>query len=321
MPRTLAIVSEEALGRYPHAMTVKTALRSYTVARELIPPELEPLVKPQLLAIQESVAEAFDVSLDGSKVASRRRVRWESKEMSDWVAGLTEHVNRFEERVETLLYACDKIDMALVKLGKVDYDASRFRAVVDSIQKQVDELNLAGYSDLASWVEVVDDRIAEVLSSRLEGALKEWCDAYLSTPGASNSGDDDDEEEKKDDGTGGDAQPRRPKLRVPTILVEILLRNQEISASPSIPSVREIFLAELHDYMALSPAQRAAASKSLERKLQKTKTELRKHSTICRALCRQKFSHQHTTPLSSMCKRLPPLSAGGSHTRHCGTLE
>ena len=252
VPRTLAIVSEEALGRYPHAMTVKTALRSYTVARELIPLELEPLVKPQLLAIQESVAEAFDVSLDGSKVASRRRVRWESKEMSDWVAGLTEHVNRFEERVETLLYACDKIDMALVKLGKVDYDASRFRAVVDSIQKQVDELNLAGYSDLASWVEVVDDRIAEVLSSRLEGALKEWCDAYLSTPGASNSGDDDDEEEKKDDGTGGDAQPRRPKLRVPTILVEILLRNQEISASPSIPSVREIFLAELHDYMAIA---------------------------------------------------------------------
>jgi len=248
VPRTLAIVSEEALGRYPHAMTVKTALRSYTVARELIPPELELLVKPQLLAIQESVAEAFDVSLDGSKVASRRRVRWESKEMSDWVAGLTEHVNRFEERVETLLYACDKIDMALVKLGKVDYDASRFRAVVESIQKQVDELNLAGYSDLASWVEVVDDRIAEVLRSRLEGALKEWCDAYLSC----SSDDDDDEEEKKDDGTGGDALSRRPKLRVPTILVEILLRNQEISASPSIPSVREIFLAELHDYMAIA---------------------------------------------------------------------
>lgn len=254
VPRTLAIVSEEALGRYPNAMTIKTALRSYTVARELIPPELEPLVEPQLLAIQESVAEAFDTSLDGSKVASRRRVRWESKEMSDWVAGLTEHVNRFEERVETLLHACDKIDMALVKLGKVDYDASRFRSIVDNIQKQVDELNLAGYSDLASWVEVVDNRIAEILSSRLEGALKDWCEAYLSKPDTDSGGDDDEDqdEEKKDDEDGEGALSRRPKLRVPTILVEILLRNQEISASPSIPSVREIFLAELHDYMAIA---------------------------------------------------------------------
>lgn len=42
-------------------MALKGALRSYNVARELITPELEPLVMPQLKSIKESIAEAFGV--------------------------------------------------------------------------------------------------------------------------------------------------------------------------------------------------------------------------------------------------------------------
>eukprot|EP00562_Extubocellulus_spinifer_P009490 CAMPEP_0178491962 /NCGR_PEP_ID=MMETSP0696-20121128/11685_1 /TAXON_ID=265572 /ORGANISM="Extubocellulus spinifer, Strain CCMP396" /LENGTH=4359 /DNA_ID=CAMNT_0020119857 /DNA_START=116 /DNA_END=13193 /DNA_ORIENTATION=+ len=245
IPRTLAIISEEALGRYPHAMNLKTALRSYTVARELIPSELEPLVKPQLLAVQESVAEAFDVSLDGSKVVSKRRVRWDAKDMSDWVAGLTEHVNRFEERVETLLYACDKIDTALESLGKVEYDVVKLQHILEGIQKHIDELSLAGYSDLASWVDVVDSRISNVLAERLEAALKEWDMAYQIKDSVG------DEEQGRAAGDGDASTQARRRVRIPPIMVEILLRNQEISASPSVPVVREIFLKELHDYMAI----------------------------------------------------------------------
>jgi len=93
IPRTLQIVAEESLARYPHAMALKSALRSFTVVRDLITPELEPLMDTQLKAIQESISEAFDVSLDGTKITSKRRVRWDTKEMAEWVAALTELVS------------------------------------------------------------------------------------------------------------------------------------------------------------------------------------------------------------------------------------
>ena len=238
IPRTLTIVSEEALGRYPYAMTIKTALRSYTVARELIPLELEPLVTPQLLAIQQSIAEAFDVSLDETKIASKRRVRWDTKDMADWVAGLTEHVNRFEERVETLLHACDKIDSALIQLGKVEYSTAKLGHVVGSIQKYVDELSLAGYNDLASWVSVIDDRMGNILAQRLESALKDWSKAYKV-----GLRDTDDEEQK----ANNDCATDRPRINIPKIKVEILLRNQDfgiqIGCKMKIFSqVREVFV-------------------------------------------------------------------------------
>ena len=125
-------------------MALKGALRSYTVARELITPELEPLVMPQLKGIRESIAEAFGVSDGTNRVSSSRRVRWDGKEIAEWVAGLTELVARFEERVETLLHACDKIDEQLKVLGQIEYSHENFLVVTGNIQKTVDELSLAG---------------------------------------------------------------------------------------------------------------------------------------------------------------------------------
>ena len=246
VPRTLTIVSEEALGRYPFAMALKTALRSYTAVRELITPELEPLVLPQLQAVRGSISEAFD-----TEGRTKRRVRWGAKDVSDWVAGLTEHVSRFEERVETLLRACDKVNIALDLLGKVQYDLEKFGEVVTTVQKTVDELSLAGYTELAGWVEVVDERMGVVLGQRLEGALKEWCSTFKVTEKELSGDNYDEDEEDKTDGGGVAASGPMSHLHVSEILVEILLRNQEISASPAVPTVRAIFLNVLHDYIGI----------------------------------------------------------------------
>ena len=141
IPRTLTMVSEEAMTRYPFAVAVKTALRSYQAVRVLITPELEPLVMPQLLDIRELISEAFDVKLSSSTaVTKKRRVRWDTKEMTEWVTKLTEAVSKFEDRVEQLLRACDKVDIALNLLEDVEYDASKFQGILASIQKTIDEM-------------------------------------------------------------------------------------------------------------------------------------------------------------------------------------
>ena len=245
IPRTLIAVSEEALARYPFAISIKTALRSYQAVRVLVTPEIEPLVMPQLLEIRECVAEAFDVKLTSSSaVTKKRRVRWETKEMTDFVAKLSEAVTKFEDRVEQLLRACDKVDIALNLLEEIDYDASKFRSILGSIQKTIDEMSLSGYSGLDSWIHIVSDRMAGVLSKRLESALKAWNKAFT----ASNAPDIGEDETERSDFAGDECTLADMNISV-KVHMEIVLRNQQILAIPAIPTIRSVFLNTLHEHI------------------------------------------------------------------------
>ena len=227
-----------------YAVAIKTALRSYQAVRVLVTPELEPLVMPQLLEIRELISEAFDVKLSGSTAVSKKqRVRWETKELPDWVSRLTASVSKFEDRVEQLLRACDKVDIALNLMEEVGFTHSKFQGVLGSIQKTIDEMSLSGYNDLDSWVRVVGDKMAGVLAIRLENALKGWNRAFRLV------GKDEDGEEKKSEDYGDEDLPQ---ISIPTTLeLEIVLRNQEISAFPSIPAVRALLLEKLHEYFGI----------------------------------------------------------------------
>lgn len=247
IPKTLTSMSDEASRRYPFAVAIKTALRSYQSVRVLVTPELEPLVMPEMLEIRECISEAFDVKLSTSTAVARKsRVRWDTKEMTDWVTKLTEGVTKFEDRVESLLCSCDKVDLALLSLQDVEYDGAKFREVIGAIQATIDEMSLSGYSDLESWVAVVGDRIARVLSERLRSALKGWIKAFAvfenQDPDLSSSerGDAVDAE------VGDDGSATTTSVK---ITLDIVLRNQEISAVPAMPTARSIFLNKLHEYI------------------------------------------------------------------------
>ena len=245
IPRTLNMVSEEALARYPFAVAIKTALRSYQAVRVLVTPELEPLVMPQLLEIRECIAEAYDVKLSTSTaVTKKRRVRWDTPEMTDFVAKLTDAVTKFEDRIEQLLRACDKVDIALNLLEEIEYDSSKFQSILGSIQKTIDEMSLSGYSELDTWVNVVADKMSEVLAKRLEGALKAWNKTFKVVK-ESESGMDETERSEVD-GIEDDV----PNMTISiSVVMEIVLRNQQISAIPAIPTLRSTFMEALHAHM------------------------------------------------------------------------
>ena len=199
---------------------------------------------PQLVEIRELISEAFDVKLSGSTAVSKKqRVRWETKELPDWVARLTESVSKFEDRVEQLLRACDKVDIALNLMEEVSFTQAKFQGVIASIQKTIDEMSLSGYNDLDSWVKVVGDKMAGVLAARLEHALKGWNKAFKLVEKKEG-----DEEKKSEDGD----EEMFPPISIQTTLeLEIVLRNQEISVSPPIPIVRSMLLDKLHEYFGI----------------------------------------------------------------------
>lgn len=246
IPRTLSMVSQESLERYPFAVTIKTALRSYQAIRVLITPELEPLVLPQLIEIRECVSEAFGVKLSSSTTTTKkRRIRWDSREMGEWVSKLAESVSKFEERVEELLNACGQIDTAMTTLETVEYDAGKFRGVLDSVQKTIDSMSLSGYSDLDSWVKVVSQRIGNVLSKRLHVAIASWNIKFQKAVKPSGG------EEGEVPATEVPATKDSSSISIPSKLlsVDVILRNQEISSSPSVPGVRSVFLDKFHDFL------------------------------------------------------------------------
>lgn len=247
IPRTLTMVADESVKRYPFAVAVKTALRSYQAVRVLVTPELEGLVMPQLLEIRELISEAFDVKLSTSTAVSKKqRVRWETKDMTAWVSKLNDSVSKFEDRVEQLLRACDKVDIALNLLQKVGYESAMFQGVLSSIQTTIDEMSLSGYNDLDSWVVLVGDKIGEVLSVRLELALKGWNKAFKPKPVESQSEEpvEGEAKEEKDDEIEIPDFTKKVKVEL-----DIFLRNQEITPVPSVPAVRSIFLNRLHEFI------------------------------------------------------------------------
>lgn len=246
IPKTLTLSSEENLNRYPHAMALKSALRSYSAIREFVTPEIQPLVMPQIKSIRESISEAFGISNDGKRMSSSRRVRWDGKDIDEWVAGLMELVTLFEERVETLLRACEKIDSLLIVLSSVEYDRDKFMDAVQGIQKVVDELSLAGYSELKSWVKVVDKKMAEILSQRLESAIYAWCKAFQVNNNVEGESIEGNEEKKSNH-----RSTNTSIVNFPVITVEVLLRNQVITTQPSLPTIRSIFIKKFHDYISI----------------------------------------------------------------------
>lgn len=218
-------------------MALKIALQSYAAARGLVSPELEPLVAREIVAIKECIAEAFDATLRQSKSSTKRRIRWDSNGLANWIAILNEHVSQFEERVEILLRACDNINTAIQALEKVVYEQQAFRIAVENVQNLVDELSMAGFPELVTWIDEVNTKLGLVLVSRLEEALQAWSETLLSSE--SN-------QQRK-----SKTRRRKNSVRIPKINVEILLRNQEISASPAISCTRSIFLNELHNYIGI----------------------------------------------------------------------
>ena len=244
IPKTLTMVAEEATRRYPYAVAIKTALRSYQAVRVLVTKDLEPLVMPQMLAIRECISEAFDVKLSSSTaVSKKKRVRWDTKEMTAWVTELTESVTKFEDRVEQLLRACDKVDVAVKLLEDVEYSSDKFQNIISGIQATIDEMSLSGYSDLDSWVGVVGTRISKVLAKRLQSALEGWIKTFSDGAAQDQSRDDTEQSEVSEA-----PAPEIVALAVPVkVELDIVLRNQEISAVPSMPAARSIFLNKLHE--------------------------------------------------------------------------
>jgi hypothetical protein len=92
-------MANDAASKYPQAMRLNAALRSYVHVRTLIDGELNltMLVQPQLVAIQSAITECFNSTTTGGR--AKTRMKWDSKNIKKWVSSFTEDVFTLQEKV------------------------------------------------------------------------------------------------------------------------------------------------------------------------------------------------------------------------------
>jgi dynein heavy chain 1, cytosolic len=76
-------LADTSAARYPAAVALQSALRTYSLARSCVTAVMEPLLVPQLKAVRQTVGRAF---------GKRARLSWDSSDLSAWVGTLSEQV-------------------------------------------------------------------------------------------------------------------------------------------------------------------------------------------------------------------------------------
>ena len=64
---------------------------------------------------------------------------------------------------KTLSYT-DKIDGLVCSMETCEYKSETFKAVLEQIQKLIDDLNLRSYSNLSAWVKHLDQKVVHAFA-------------------------------------------------------------------------------------------------------------------------------------------------------------
>ena len=140
-------------------------MRSYATINENLSKHkgIDSLLASYKKDIQAHIAEGYQavvwaVTIYGSFAGNL--LNWESYKIDTYVAKMAEFVSIYEERVEELLNIADKIDMDLAALDTCQYSAVTVGGLLESIQANVDQLSLGNYSNLAQWVDKLDQAVS-----------------------------------------------------------------------------------------------------------------------------------------------------------------
>ena len=193
VPATIRAQAAEAEARYPTAVALKGALRTYAAARASVPAAQLMLLEEPLKAFRLDVQQAFQkvkrVPRHANALASssstavqkeHQQVTWATQQVDPpgfqaWVSSITECAFRLEHAAEDLAQRSVAIETLLQDLASAAYTPAALGGVVASLQALVDDMGRGDlYSNLAGWVATLDQRVEAILVKRLAAAARGW---------------------------------------------------------------------------------------------------------------------------------------------------
>lgn len=231
IPSTIRSQSKEAFTRYPIAMAIEAALSGFYQAKQVINESNLLLLASHIQSVREILKEAF-----GGSKRSKRWIKWDSNDISDWVGQLSNKVFSLQERVDDVNEKIRAINNLIQSLKSCKYERKAFQDIIDSIQKIVDDMQIRGFSNMHQWLNDIDKKIEIILSERLKAAILVWVRAFK----IENANDNHDDEINEN------------TFRLDQTVHEILLANQILYLSPPLEQARAEWIQAFHQYLAIA---------------------------------------------------------------------
>ncbi|KAK9240220.1 dynein heavy chain, N-terminal region 1-domain-containing protein [Lipomyces kononenkoae] len=238
VPHAINSVSKEAKRVYPYAMSLMNILRIYTQISSAIEDlgdanilmheyqnSVQGLIQVGMKLKWESFVQAsYDVK-PLSYTAGETSVSHESRQVQ-WIRDVVSAVSVLERKAGLLVVVSEDIQSCLDSLGTCEYDHNVLSNALQSVQDSIDKMNLENFSNLRYFVARLNDKIRDILLSRLRFATANWVDNF------------------KNANTSSDASG---SLKAQPIRLEVTIKNQTISLLPPLEHARATWYTEFHD--------------------------------------------------------------------------
>jgi dynein heavy chain 1, cytosolic len=232
IPRTIQSQSAEAYARYPVATALQAAISGFYLAKKHIHDRNEILLAGHISAVRDAMKEAF-----GGSKRSKRWIKWDSTDLNDWVSQLSSKVITLQERVDDVNEKINKVESLLSQLSTCNYQREIFEEVLASIQQVVDEMQMKGYVNVLAWVASLDQRIEDVIATRIANGITSWTKSFAVDAIYANAESNEE-----------DINPVE-EVSLEVTVHEILLSNQVLFLSPSLEQSKYDWIQNLHQYI------------------------------------------------------------------------
>ncbi|KAI9031438.1 dynein heavy chain [Hyaloraphidium curvatum] len=263
VPHTVSQLARDVRRIYPYAVAVTEVVRTYARSCDEIARPANAGV-PALVAgykkdVQQAVSRGMALQWDGFGAFSDHvGPGGDLGRHAAFVRDLAGAVAVFQDKVAAAVEANQVAKQALDELRTCAFSKQAFAGILERVQKQIDHLNLEGYSNLEEWVKTLDSTVKSTLAHRLETAIKAWIAEFQ------RNGSEDTEAD-----LGRTSSSRRRHARtsmtellprnlvlgeaptLPVLVHEIKIRNQTMFLDPPIENAREKMYQQLHDWLAV----------------------------------------------------------------------
>ncbi|KAJ3290947.1 hypothetical protein HK104_006430 [Borealophlyctis nickersoniae] len=274
LPHTVADVAKDAKRVYPFAVSLNETVRTYTqtVHKMNRNDAIAPLVAGYRKDVQAMISRGIQLRWDyfvnytydtrpGSGVVFEAR---ENRHVT-YVREFASVVSVFQDKVNSVLSIYERINMTVEDLKSCPFEFAKIQEKLNSIQKEIDHLNLESYSNLESWTVQLNTRIESVLVGRLQQGLKAWSSEFLHQ---GEEGQNDMAKRKRNrkgtfvngavpptplEESAGSGLFRRGdelKLKWKPMVHEIKIKNQVMYLDPPIEEARVNWFSQLHEWLA-----------------------------------------------------------------------
>ncbi|GAA5873340.1 hypothetical protein JCM3774_005947 [Rhodotorula dairenensis] len=258
VPHSISNVAKDAKRVYPYAVSLMETVRTYsqTVAKLEANPEIAPLVAAVHKRAQDQIVKGFafrwehfvnnfDSRTNGLGVSPTLGAS--GSKHTHYVRELASIVSDLQDRTDYLVDLYADVARTVDDLGTCPYDTASFSALLASLQKTVDTLNLEGYANLEHWTAALDRKVEAKLADRIRHVVSVWSRDFTlaSSPRGGKSA------QVSLNGRSVPAAGKEGKHVVTKLVHEVRIQDQVIFLDPPIEHARAVWYRQLQEGLAV----------------------------------------------------------------------